>query len=81
MKIVIGKSSAPDNRMPGDESDSRIVRITRDLNPLECVPRISEQSDGSLLIDCECVCQETASRIQAVLGLDIWGDVRIQTIQ
>jgi hypothetical protein len=67
--------------MSGDTTDSRITRLTRDLNPLECVPGISEQSDGSLLVDFEDVCQDTVAKIKSVLELDIWRDVNIQIIQ
>lgn len=80
MQILISKSNAPDNRMSGDMSDSRVVRLTKDFIPWERVPRITRRSDDSLVVELDGVHQETRGKILATLKLKIWGDVTISEI-
>ncbi len=78
MKYIMSKSTAPDNRMPGDRSDSRIMRLTQGLCPSEPVPVFKEGSNGSLIIDLTGLNTDTRGKLTAALmNNSKWPDVTI----
>lgn len=79
MQIHIGKIGG--NPMPGDMFDSRVARLTANLNPYDPVPKISDGSDGSLVVDLDGVRQDIRESVLAALEHFSWSDTTVQVIQ